>query len=148
MLRFDDLIGDEVGQIPLGAKIERANLKLTLIDDIDSLLYKPDMEIYYMSRDWNESSTWNSLGDGLAMGDDFDGLINRFAGDNEPNEYHIRHVDISEAVQRWADGELNYGLGIVSESIGGNDDGIKLFASEASQIMYRPAMEVEYTLVT
>ena len=147
LLRFDDIIGDEVGKIPLGAKIERANLKLTLIDDIDHPFYKPDFEIYYMTRDWDESSTWNSLGNGLVMGDDFDGLINTFAGENDPNEYKIRHVDISEAVQRWVDGEINYGLGIVSESIWGNDDGIELFASEASQIMYRPVLEVEYILV-
>ncbi len=99
-----------------------------------------------MTRDWDESSTWNSLEDGLAMGSDFDELINTFSGDNEPDEYNIRHVDIREAVQRWADGELNYGLGIVPESISGNDDSIELFASEASQIMFRPALEVEYTL--
>ena len=147
LLKFDDIIGDEAGQIPAGAQIERANLKLTLIDDIDHLLYNPDFEVYYMTRDWDELSTWNSLGSGLAMGDDFDELINTFAGDNNPNEYNIRHVDISEAVQRWANGEPNYGLGIVSESILGNDDGIELFASEASQIMFRPVLEVEYTQI-
>ncbi len=148
LLKFDDIIGEEAGQIPLGAKIERANLKLTLIDDIDHPFYNSDLEIYFMTRDWDESSTWNSLGNGLEMGDDFDELINRFAGDNEPNQHNIRHVDITDAVQRWADGELNYGLGIVSESIWDNDDGIKLFTSEASQIMYRPALEVEYTIYT
>ena len=147
LLRFDDIIGDEVNQIPLGAKIERANLKLTLIDDIDHPLYNPDFEVYYMTRDWDELSTWNSLGNGLAMGDDFDGLINRFSGDNDSDEYDIRHIDIREAVQQWTDGEINYGLAIVSESISGNDDGIELFASETSQIMFRPALEVEFTLL-
>ncbi len=100
-----------------------------------------------MTRSWDELSTWNSLGDGLTMDDDFDGLINTFSGDNGSDEDNIRHVDISEAVQRWTDGEINYGLGIVSESISGNDDGIELLTSEASQIMFRPALEVEYTLL-
>ena len=101
-----------------------------------------------MTRDWDESSTWNSLGNGLAMVSDFDQLINTFSGDNDPNGYNIRHIDIRQAVQRWAEGELNYGLGIVSESVSGNDDGIKLFASESeNQILFRPALEVEFTLV-
>ena len=147
LLQFDDIIGDDTDQIPPGATITRAQLKLTLIDDTDHPLFDPDFEVHYMTRSWDESSTWNSLEDGLTMDDDFDELINTFSGDNGSDEYNIRHVDVSEAVQRWTNGEINYGLAIVSESISGNDDGIELFTSEASQIMFRPALEVEYTLV-
>ncbi|MEO1296398.1 MAG: DNRLRE domain-containing protein [Cyanobacteria bacterium J06636_16] len=147
LLKFDDIIGSEAGQIPLGATITQASLKLTLKDDIDHPFYNPDFDVYYMTRDWNESSTWNALGGGLSVNSDYDELINTFAGDNDPDGYDIRHVDVREAVQRWADGEMNYGFGIISETIRGNDDGIDLFASEASQIMFRPALEVEFTLV-
>ncbi|GAB4544974.1 MAG: hypothetical protein Tsb0014_39100 [Pleurocapsa sp.] len=145
LLKFDDIIGDETGQIPENAKIDRASLKLTLSDDIDHPFYEPEFQVYFMTRDWNESSTWDSLDNGLTKDRDFDALINTFPGDNDSNGYNIRHIDITEAVQRWANGESNYGLGIMSESIRGNDDGITLFSSEASQIMYRPVLEVEYT---
>ena len=150
LLKFDDIIGNEIDKIPQGATVTRADLKLTISDDIDNPFFNPDFEVYFMTRDWNESSTWNSLEDGLAteIGNDFDELIGTFSGDNDSNGDNIRYVDISEAVQRWADGESNYGLGIVSESIGGNDDGIELFAAESSQIMFRPSLEVEYTLTT
>ena len=146
LLKFDDIIGDEIDKIPPGAIITRAELKLTISDDIDFPFYNPDFEVYFMTRDWHESSTWNSLEDGLTAGNDYDRLIDTFSGDNSPNGDNIRFVDISEAVQRWADGESNYGLGIVSELISGNDDGIELFAAESSQIMFRPSLEVEYTL--
>ncbi|MGK7914877.1 MAG: DNRLRE domain-containing protein [Prochloraceae cyanobacterium] len=147
LLRFDALIGNAAqGKIPVGATITRANLKLTLQDDIDSLFYNPDFEVYYMTRSWQENSTWNSLGNGLSTESDYERLIARFPGDNNPNSYNVRNIDVSNAVQRWADGEANNGLAIVSQIINGNDDGIKLFASETSQIMFRPALEVEYNL--
>ncbi|NJK49249.1 DNRLRE domain-containing protein [Candidatus Gracilibacteria bacterium] len=146
LLRFDDIIGDGAeGKIPLGATITRANLKLTLKEDIDNPLANPDFSIYYVTRAWDESSTWNSLDNGLNNASDYDELINPFSGDNNPSGYNIRNIDVSEAVQRWANGEANYGLAIISEKISGNDDGIDLYSSEAEEIMFRPSLEVEYT---
>jgi hypothetical protein len=146
LLRFDDLIGNGAeGKIPLGATITRANLKLTLKDDIDNPLANPDFSIYYVTRAWDENSTWNSLGNGLNDASDYDELINPFSGDNNPSGYNIRNIDVSEAVQRWANGEANYGLAIISQKISGNDDGIDLYSSEAKEIMFRPSLEVEYT---
>ena len=146
LLRFDDIVGNAAeGKIPLGATIARANLKLTLKDDIDNPLYNPDFNIFYVTRAWDESSTWNSLGNGLNGGSDYDELINPFTGDNNPNGYNVRNLDVREAVQRWANGEPNYGLAIISEKISGNDDGIDLYSSESQEIMFRPILEVEYT---
>lgn len=146
LLRFDDIIGNGPNQVPLGSTVTRASLKLTLQDDIDHPLYDPEFEVYFLNQDWNESSTWDSLSNGLSPGNDYTDLIQTFAGDNNPDGYNIRHIDISDAVQRWVDGEVNNGLGILSESISGNDDGIELFSSEANQILFRPALEVEYLL--
>ncbi len=146
LLRFDDIIGNGPNQIPVGATVTRANLKLTLQEDIDHPFYDPKFEVYFLNRNWNESSTWNSLNNGLSKGSDYNDLIQTFAGDNNPDRYNIRHIDISNAVQRWVDGEMNFGLGIASEQISGNDDGIELFSSEASQILFRPALEVEFKL--
>ncbi|MBD2462468.1 DNRLRE domain-containing protein [Oscillatoria sp. FACHB-1407] len=147
LLRFDNIIGDAaLGRIPRGAIIVRANLKLTVKDDIDNPLYDPDFRLYFMRRSWSESSTWDSLSSGLNVNSDYDELINTFSGDNDPNGLTVRNLNVTRAVQRWANGEANYGLGIISERISGNDDGIELYSSEASEIMFRPVLEVEYTL--
>ena len=146
LLRFDNIIGSLEGQIPLGATISRANLKLLLANDIDNPFFNPNFKIYHMNRSWQENSTWNSLGNGLSLGQDYNQLIGRFAGDNNPDGKNVRNIDVTAAVQRWANGEQNYGFAIISEIISRNDDGIDLFSSEANEIMFRPALEVQYTL--
>ena len=146
LLRFDNIIGSLEGQIPLGATISRANLKLVLANDIDNPFFNPNFKIYHMNRSWQENSTWSSLGNGLSLGQDYNQLIGRFAGDNNPDGKNVRNIDVTAAVQRWANGEQNYGFAIISEIISGNDDGIDLFSSEANEIMFRPALEVQYSL--
>lgn len=149
LLKFADIFGEAANQIPLGATITRADLKLTLADDLDreSSDRSLDFEAYFLTRDWDESSTWNSLEAGLTQGDDYEALVDVFAGDsNLEDNGTIRYLNVLEAVQRWADGEANYGLAIVSENEWGTDDGIRLFSSEASQILFRPSLEVEFTL--
>jgi len=149
LIRFDNIIGDPaLGRIPRGATITRANLKLTLRDDIDHPLYNPDFYVQFMKRTWDEGSTWNSLSSGLTQGSDYDELINPFAGDNNPDGYNIRNVDVRRAVQRWANGEANYGLAVVPQIIPGNDDGIAIYSSESSEIMFRPVLEVEYSIAS
>jgi hypothetical protein len=147
LIRFDDIIGTGHGKIPLGATIIDANLKLTIKDDIDHPFYNPDFYVGYMTRSWNENSTWNSLGNGLTQGSDYSQIIGSFGGDNNPDGYNVRNIDITAAVQRWANGEANNGLGIISQRISGNDDGIDILSSEAGEIMFRPLLQVEYSFV-
>ena len=146
LLRFDDIIGSGAGKIPAGATITRATLKLTLRDDIDTPLYSPNFNVHFMTRSWAESSTWNSLAGGLTSGSDYSTQIASFSGDNNPDGYNIRFLDVKAAVQQWANGEVNYGLAILPQIISGNDDGIDLYSSESAEIMFRPVLEVEYIL--
>lgn len=154
LVRFDDLFQDPVEEgdpaptrIPRGARITSAKLLLTLKDDVDS----PScgglkFSVYRMTRDWNESSTWNSLSGGLAPGSDMQSsALGTFAGDNDPDNDYGRSVDVTAAVQAWANGEANYGFGIVSGNVDWCDDGVDIYSSKDGTVSNRPMLSVTYT---
>ena len=88
------------------------------------------------------------MDNGLSSGSDYNQFLGSFSGDDNPNDSEVRHLDITNTVQQWVDNpSSNYGVAVVSEIISGNDDGIEIYASEASEIMFRPALIVEYSLV-
>jgi hypothetical protein len=147
LLGFDGITTatNEAGKIPLGAVITSASLTLHIPDDIDNPFANPRFFIYMMTRPWDENSTWDSLQGGLTQGSDYGQLIASFAGDNNPDGDLLRLIDVSAAVQAWANGAPNYGFAIIPEIISGNDDGIEMWSSEYSVAILRPALEVNWT---
>jgi predicted phosphodiesterase len=143
LLKFDGVIGSGPDQVPSGSLITKATLSMTLADDID-FVYDPQFYVFMMTRDWNESSTWNSLSGGLTQGSDYGILLGEFSGDNLVDSDFFRMVDVTAAVQAWADGAPNFGFAIITQVISGNDDGIEIWSSEAGNILYRPWLDVEY----
>ena len=154
LIRFDDITQGPVYEgdpaptaIPQGATILSANLTINLANDCD--LGHPEFYIYRMTRDWNEGSTWNSLGSGIAVGDDTaPGLVAMFYGDNDPDLDFHRTLDVSSAVNPWVAGEANYGLAILPQRLDWNDDGIEIRSSEDTSlrdITHRPALDIEFT---
>jgi hypothetical protein len=144
LVRFDGIFGTASGQVPAGSQIISATLVIDIPDDIDTPFYNPNFLVHRMTRDWNESSTWNSLGGGLSVGADMTGAIATFSGDNNPNSETMRRIDVTSAVAAWSAGEPNYGLGIVPEIISGNDDGIEIRASENGNTILRPRLEIVF----
>ena len=59
LLRFDDLFGNQPGQIALDDAINSAVLELNVLDPGSSLL------VYEMMQSWSDTDTWNSLGNGI-----------------------------------------------------------------------------------
>ena len=53
-------------------------------------------------------------------------------------------MDVTALVQRWSDGQANWGVAILPEIVTGNDDGISIWTSEASNGMIRPRLEVTF----
>jgi len=142
MIAFDEILGQagDAGTIPAGAKVIRAMLTLDVAEDVDGI-FNPEFHVWEMAREWNEQSTWNSMGDGLAE-DDLGEYLGAFLGDNVPDSDTLRRVEITSAVQRWVDGAPNHGIAILPEIISGNDDGISIWTSEASNGLFRPTLEV------
>ncbi len=149
LLRFDSMFTNDPfdqTRVPFGSVIESASLRLVLSDDVDSPIYDADFHVHLMIRDWNESSTWNSLSGGLTQGSDYGAFLGTIEGDNNPDADYWRMLDITAAVQAWADGLPNFGLAILPEIISGNDDGIDIWSSENGNVLYRPVLEITYRL--
>lgn len=62
LLRFDNLLGDNPGQVPRGAFINQATLRIYTDDPSDRAT---PVRMLRMRVPWNESSTWNSVGNGI-----------------------------------------------------------------------------------
>jgi hypothetical protein len=142
LLRFDGIVGG--GAIPAGSTVVNATLVLDVVDDIDTPLYNPNFIVHPVIRAWDEASTWNSLSGGLTVGADLGAQIATFSGDNSPNSESMRRIDITQTVQSWVNGTPNWGIAILPQIISGNDDGIDIRASENTNTILRPRLEVTF----
>ena len=142
LLRFDGIVGG--GAIPAGSTVVNATLVLDVVDDIDTPLYNPNFIVHPVIRAWDEASTWNSLSGGLTVGADLGAPVASFSGDNSPNSESMRRIDITQTVQSWVNGTPNWGIAILPQIISGNDDGIDIRASENTNTILRPRLEVTF----
>ena len=145
LVRFDGVIG--ANQVPAGSTITNATLVIDVPDDIDTPFYNPSFFVHPVIRDWNESSTWNSLSGGLTVGPDLAPAVGTFLGDSVPNGDSMRRINVTATVQAWANGVPNFGFAILPEIISGNDDGIEIRSSENGNTILRPRLEVTYVVV-
>lgn len=145
LIRFENLIAGEEsdGAIPAGSIITRAVLNLEVAEDIDNPIFDPYFEIYVVNTPWDESSTWNSLDGGLS-GSELGAFVGEFRGDNDPDLDGLRRIDLTSVVQAWSDGAANNGVAILPEIITGNDEGISIHSSEASNPLFHPRLVVTY----
>jgi hypothetical protein len=145
LMRFEGVVQttESAGAIPEGSTVVRAMLSIQLSDDVDNPIFNPDFYLYGVNIPWDESSTWNSLGNGLSGGD-IGPLYATFSGDNSPDQDDLRRFDVTGAVQGWVDGGPNHGFAILPEVITGNDDGISIHSSEASNPLFHPRLVVSY----
>ena len=115
-----------------------------LQDDVDTPFANPDFYVHEVLVPWDESSTWNSLGNGLSVPEDLGDRVAIFLGDNDPSSDFGRSMDVTALVQRWSDGQPNWGVAILPEIVTGNDDGVSIWTSEASNGMIKPRLEVTF----
>lgn len=144
LIRFDGLFGAPgTGRIPAGAQILSAWLTLEVVEDIDAPSL-PDFFLHRVLVDWNEQSTWNSLGGGLQVGSELAPNPIVILGDNNRDGDGLRHLDVTAIVQAWAAGAPNYGFAILPEIISLKDDGIEIASREYGNRLLRPRLEVTY----
>jgi hypothetical protein len=109
LLKFGGIFGSNTQQIPLGSKINRATLTL----------YTPSTEwapgnggiFHRMLVSWNESSTWNSLNDGIqATGiDAVSGISFQVGSSYSITGEGTYSFDVTSDVAIWSDGAVNEG---------------------------------------
>lgn len=150
MFRFDNIFGSAPGQIPSGATINNANLRLYMDSGGDSIL------MLQMLTDWNQSTaTWDSLVNGIQP----DGIEASFlrllrGRDLGPNELlgtsgtNIT-IEVTAELQNWANGTSNFGWGFIPSSTA-NIDGVDFVTSDAPSYLgafgFLPQLTVDYTV--
>ncbi|PVE21057.1 hypothetical protein DC522_28680 [Microvirga sp. KLBC 81] len=132
LLAFTNLFGSDPGQIPLGAIITSATLTLQTTDKSNQ-----GGALYRMIAAWSESSTWNSLGNGIQL-DDVEAAASPDVVTG-PTVVGSRDFDVTSSVASWASGAANYGWVFK----GSGTDSWKISSSEGS---IRPVLTVNYTL--
>src|SRR5205085_3449844 len=98
LIRFDNLIGAGTTQIPADATVLSAKLKLwTTTATLQTI------KLHRVLAPWSESSTWNSLGGGIATNDVEAVAAPDFSfAPKVTNEGF--YFDVSNSVQAWLDG--------------------------------------------
>lgn len=114
LLKFNDLFGDNPGQIPEGSTITSASLHLYLYYDFAGY----ERTLYQMTENWNESTRWNTLpgGGGIVPGVNTEASpVSTWISGAYPQWLDL---DVTGSVQGWFGGEDQYGWGIWGERAG------------------------------
>ncbi|TAK34684.1 MAG: DUF4347 domain-containing protein, partial [Lysobacteraceae bacterium] len=138
LLRFDNLIAGSGGSIPVGSTITSATLQLRITQDGTGQGYLNRI----LTSNWDESSTWNSLGSGISL----DGVEASSSSDgsndlSSNNSYTT--FTVTSTVQAWANGASNLGWVLYTD---GNEWSVA--SSENGTSAYRPLLTINYTAPT
>lgn len=141
LLKFDNLIGPNPGQVPEGAQVTAATLRLYTLN------WGNPIEIHRMLVPWTEASTWNDVGtpnDGVNMTNDAvttpEATFRTAEVDAGVNEW--REIDVTASVQLWyTGGAPNHGWALRDTG----DDGYQGSSSEATDQTLRPQLVITYT---
>ncbi len=144
LLRFADLFGSGVGQIPANAKIVSAELVLDISDNGDG------MKINRMLGDWDpNTATFNTFGgDGITL-DDIEAVsaTNAFLGDpanSTTTGTGFRTMSVTRDVQAWFAGTNNYGWVMSPWPRTSNGNGTGFRPCEATNLMDRPRLRIAW----
>ncbi|MDW8381365.1 MAG: DNRLRE domain-containing protein [Verrucomicrobiota bacterium] len=147
LLRFDQLVGSEPGQIPPGAHILAAELLLHVVDAGDG------GPLYRMIMPWDDqTSTWRTFGygiqpDGYTARQTYESFwgVPAVTGDTGTG---VVSVGVRADVQAWVNGETNHGWVILpwnselNPDWGNGTDGLAFSACEHPNAALRPRLRV------
>jgi hypothetical protein len=133
LLRFDSIIGAATDQIPPGASISAATLRLNSLDTGNG------GGLHAMLRSWSGTSTWNSLVNGVSA-DNVEALS---SADGNIGANNVGDVDfnVTSTVQSWVNGTMaNNGWVVLPNG----SDGWHIASAEYSPADYRPELIVTF----
>ncbi|HEY0981212.1 DNRLRE domain-containing protein, partial [Schlesneria sp.] len=134
LLRFDDIIGDQKGQINPHARVISAKLLVSAFDQGDTV------NLHRMLVPFDRAATWNSVVAGISA-DGFEASRHKDSftfGKISANASEIV-FDVTDTVQSWVNGDDNHGWAFLNT--GGN--GWDFYTSEAEILSQRPKLVVE-----
>jgi phosphatidylinositol-3-phosphatase len=145
LIRFDAIIGPGLTQIPTNAIIHSAKLIMFTPLSPSGADYDSDdsFRVHRMITNWNNNSTWNSLGNGVDA-DDIEAA-------SSPSFSLVPEVDgapaifdVSADIERFVAGTTNVGW-FIRPSSTGSGNGWTMRSTEAIDPTERPALEVVYS---
>jgi hypothetical protein len=113
LLRFEEIVGSGADQIPEGATVTAAALRLKTLDPGSGA------SLYRMLVDWDDSDTWSSFDDGVQT----DGTHAASRADVKTGRVSTgtTTIDVTKSVKAWVDGDSNYGWVFVPSGRNGWD---------------------------
>ncbi|MEJ5237337.1 MAG: DNRLRE domain-containing protein [Limisphaera sp.] len=145
LLRFDDIIGSQPGQVPPHARIEIAVLDLATVNGNG---YGDGAQFFAMLKPWEDTDTWESLGDGIQTdGVEAAAHPTTTAGSPALNPNvcgGYMSFEVTSDVQAWVNGlRPNHGWALLPWENGSDGWGISM--SESAAENQRPRLRVYYT---
>jgi hypothetical protein len=136
LLFFENLFGNGVGQIPVGAVINSATLTLNVTNGTSQ-----PIAFHRMLRDWAglPNQSWNGLGNGIQT----DGVEAMASADVALASLGTgtRNINVTESVRAWASGTANFGWAILMNGASGCD-----FTSSEGAVV--PRLTVDWSIPT
>ncbi len=133
LLRFDEIVGTDPGQVPPGATVLSAWLALETTNEGDGAT------LHRMLQSWSDMATWDTLGAGVqADGLEASAEYDQFTGFVPTG---IRELDVTSGVQAWVNGQDNFGWALLPVDY----DGWDFLSSEGSN---PPRLTVEFDAAT
>ncbi len=136
LMRFENIIGDQPGQIPPKSTIHSASLIVSAFDEGNTV------HLHRMLVPWKRTATWSSLVAGVTA----DGL----EASKQKDSFTFGKIsattsaipfEATDSVQAWANGAANHGWVFINT--GGN--GWDFYTAEFDDIKQRPKLVVEFT---
>lgn len=137
LLRFDDLFGEAVGQIPAGSRIRSASLTLTTGESSADAPSGGPYGVAPLLFEFDEGTTWDEL-DGFGVSADYRGPYHDH-GFKGPIDA-VETADVTRIVQGWSSGDENFGVVVRA----GTTNGWQIFTTGADDPAVRPKLTVEF----
>ena len=140
LIRFPDLFGGGLGQLPLGSSIVQATLEINCTNPGHT------MRLYRLTEEWVESEvTWNDRASGVpwaSAGADGPSSNAGVALNGDCTATGLRSLDIALFVEEWSQGAPNYGI-LLKDT---GTDGVDFDSSESAlppvlTVVYQPARQ-------
>ena len=138
LIAFDDIFGDLSGQIPQGAKIISATLRLHTVNENNS--EAPEIHtLHEVLVGWEEgTATWRNFNGGGRPDRQYRaGCVDQFIPDRRDTFYEL---NVTESLRRWSQGASNHGWVIVNQGW----DRAHFDSDDADAAANRPLLVVEY----
>jgi hypothetical protein len=145
LLRFDDLVGSGLGQVPANAQIVSARLIVDTNNPGDGGTFHRMISSFDQT-----AATWNSFGGGVQADDveavaQFETQIGVATGSSDTRNGNTI-IQVTKDIQAWVDGAANEGW--LMQGWDGRTNGWAISSSEAVDLADRPRLEVEWLPAT